>query len=83
MKTYMASPEKVERKWFVVDAEGKTLGRLSSELAKILRGKINRSIRLMKIPVTILSLSMQKKSESQARKWIRRFTTVIPVMSEE
>ena len=39
MKTYMASPEKIERKWYVVDAEGCTLGRLSSEIAKILRGK--------------------------------------------
>ena len=35
----MANPNTVERKWFVVDADGKTLGRLSSELAKILRGK--------------------------------------------
>ena len=39
MKTYMASPEKLERKWYVVDATGHTLGRLSSEIAKILRGK--------------------------------------------
>ncbi|SHK69557.1 50S ribosomal protein L13 [Hespellia stercorisuis] len=39
MKTYMANPEKVERKWYVVDAEGCTLGRLSSEIAKVLRGK--------------------------------------------
>ena len=39
MKTYMASPDKLERKWYVVDAEGCTLGRLSSEIAKILRGK--------------------------------------------
>jgi len=39
MKTYMASPDKVEKKWYVVDAEGATLGRLSSEIAKILRGK--------------------------------------------
>ena len=39
MKTYMASPEKVERKWYVVDATGHTLGRLSSEIAKVLRGK--------------------------------------------
>ena len=39
MKTYMANPEKIERKWFVVDADGKTLGRLCSEIAKILRGK--------------------------------------------
>jgi len=35
----MASPEKIERKWYVVDAAGCTLGRLSSEIAKVLRGK--------------------------------------------
>ena len=34
MKTYMANPDKIERKWYVVDAEGCTLGRLSSEIAK-------------------------------------------------
>lgn len=39
MNTYMANPAKIERKWFVVDAEGCTLGRLSSEIAKVLRGK--------------------------------------------
>ena len=39
MKTFMASPEKVERKWYVIDAAGCTLGRLSSEVAAILRGK--------------------------------------------
>ena len=39
MKTYMASPEKIERKWYVVDAQGQTLGRLASEIAKVLRGK--------------------------------------------
>ncbi len=39
MKSYMANPDKVERKWYVVDATGHTLGRLSSEIAKILRGK--------------------------------------------
>ncbi len=39
MKTYMASAETIERKWFVVDATGKTLGRLASRLAACLRGK--------------------------------------------
>ena len=39
MKTYMASPVTIERKWYVVDATGYTLGRLSSEIAKVLRGK--------------------------------------------
>jgi large subunit ribosomal protein L13 len=37
--TFMANPDKIERKWYVVDAEGQTLGRISSEIAKILRGK--------------------------------------------
>ncbi|MBU9710773.1 50S ribosomal protein L13 [Evansella tamaricis] len=37
--TYMAKPTEVERKWYVVDAEGQTLGRLASEVASILRGK--------------------------------------------
>ena len=37
--TYMAKPEQVQRRWFVVDAEGQTLGRLASEVASILRGK--------------------------------------------
>lgn len=39
MKSYMASPDKIERKWYVVDATDCTLGRLSSEIAKVLRGK--------------------------------------------
>ena len=39
MKTFMASPSTIERKWYVVDATGHTLGRLSSEVAKVLRGK--------------------------------------------
>ena len=34
MKTYMANPDKIKRKWYVVDAEGCTLGRLASEVAK-------------------------------------------------
>lgn len=39
MKTYMANPDKIERKWYVVDAEGCTLGRLASGVASVLRGK--------------------------------------------
>ncbi len=37
--TFMANPQNVERKWFVVDAEGKTLGRVASKVAAVLRGK--------------------------------------------
>lgn len=43
MKTFMASPATIERKWYVVDAEGMTLGRFASEVAKVLRGK-NKAI---------------------------------------
>ena len=43
MKTFMASPATIERKWYVVDAENRTLGRLASEVAKVLRGK-NKAI---------------------------------------
>ena len=39
MKTFMANPAKIERKWYVVDATDMTLGRLASEVAKVLRGK--------------------------------------------
>ena len=39
MKTYMAKAEDVQRKWYVVDAEGATLGRLASQVASVLRGK--------------------------------------------
>lgn len=39
MKTFSAKPESVKRDWFLVDADGKTLGRLASEIARRLRGK--------------------------------------------
>ncbi|MEG0919325.1 MAG: 50S ribosomal protein L13 [Anaerovoracaceae bacterium] len=39
MKSFIAKPQEVEHKWFVVDAEGKTLGRLATEIAATLRGK--------------------------------------------
>lgn len=39
MKSYNAKPQEIERKWYLIDASGKTLGRLSTEIASILRGK--------------------------------------------
>jgi large subunit ribosomal protein L13 len=39
MRTYSTKPSEIEREWYVVDAEGQTLGRLASEIAKILKGK--------------------------------------------
>ena len=44
MKSFMASPATIERKWYVVDATGYTLGRLTSEVAKILRGILHVQI---------------------------------------
>ncbi len=39
MKSFIAKPQEMERKWYVIDAEGQTLGRMASEIASILRGK--------------------------------------------
>lgn len=39
MRTFMANPDKIDKKWYVVDASGLTLGRMASEIAKVLRGK--------------------------------------------
>ena len=39
MKTFVATPSNIERQWLVIDAEGKTLGRLATEVARLLRGK--------------------------------------------
>ena len=39
MNSFIANPDKIERKWYVVDADGCTLGRLASEVASVLRGK--------------------------------------------
>ncbi len=39
MKSYMARPHEVERRWHLIDAEGQTLGRLATEIARLLRGK--------------------------------------------
>lgn len=39
MKTYVAKPAEIERSWYIIDAEGQTLGRLASQIAAVLRGK--------------------------------------------
>ncbi|MCD5410830.1 MAG: 50S ribosomal protein L13 [Clostridiales bacterium] len=39
MKSYLARPNEIERKWYIVDAEGKTLGRMATQIATVLRGK--------------------------------------------
>ena len=44
MKSYIAKPDTIKRDWYVVDAEGKTLGRLATEIATRLRGKHNKVV---------------------------------------
>ena len=56
MKSFMASPATIERKWYVVDATGYTLGRLSSEVAKILRGK-NKPIFTPHMDLSLIHIS--------------------------
>ncbi len=58
MKTFMASPATIDRKWYVVDATDMTLGRLASEVAKVLEARISLSSLLTSTAVTTLSLSM-------------------------
>ena len=58
MKTFSAKPAEVKRDWYVIDAEGKTLGRMASEIARRLRG--------MLIPVITSSWSMPRKCTSLA-----------------
>ena len=53
MKTFMASPATIDRKWYVVDATDMTLGRLASEVAKVLRGK-NKAILLLILILVIM-----------------------------
>ena len=42
MRTYLPKKDEIERKWWLIDAEGKTLGRLATEIARLLRGKHKR-----------------------------------------
>jgi Ribosomal protein L13 len=55
MKTYSAKPGEVTREWYLVDAEGKTLGRLATQIADTLRGKRSRSSRRTSTPGDFVS----------------------------
>ena len=76
MKSFMASPATIERKWYVVDATGYTLGRLSSEIAKVLRGK-NKPIFTPHMDCGDYVIVVNaEKIKVPARSWIRRFITI-------
>ena len=57
MSTFMANPDKIDRKWYVVDAEGHTLGRLASQVASVLRGK-NKAVFTPHIDCSALAASV-------------------------
>ena len=61
MKTYQAKKEELDHKWYLVNAEGKVLGRLSTELVKILKGKNKPTYTPMWIREILLSWSMREK----------------------
>ena len=60
MKSFMANPDTVERKWYVVDADGATLGRLASEVAAVLRGK-NKPIFTNADKIAVSGKKMEQK----------------------
>ena len=76
MKSFMASPATIERKWYVVDATGYTLGRLASEVAKVLRGK-NKPIFTPHMDCGDYVIVVNaEKIKVTGKKLIRRSTTI-------
>jgi len=80
MNTFMANPDKIERKWYVVDAEGCTLGRLASEVAKVLRGK-NKPEYTPHVDTGDYVIVIN--ADKVAKNWIRRSITATPIMLVE
>jgi len=71
--TYIAKAADIERKWYVVDATGHTLGRLSSEIAKILRGKTKPIFTPFVDTGDYVIVIMPIKSKLPAKKWIKSY----------
>ena len=71
-KSYMPSGKSIERKWYVIDAEGQTLGRLSSAVASILKGKNKPTY-----------TPFLDRSRLQVRSLSRSFTSAIPIIPAE
>ena len=77
MKTFMANPAKIERKWYVVDATGMTLGRLASEVAKILRGKNKPVFTPHEDTGDYVIITNAEHIKVTGKNWIRKFTIII------
>ena len=83
MKSYMANLSNIERKWYVVDATGHTLGRLTSEIASILRGKKKPEFTPHIDTGDYVIVVNAEKIKVTGRSWSRRFTIITLIMSEE
>lgn len=81
MKSFMANPSNIERKWFVVDAADKTLGRMAAEVAKILRGKHKPTFTPHMDTGDHVIIINADKVVLTGKNWCKKFTSVIPVTS--
>jgi len=75
MKTYSTKAKDVERKWHVIDASGKTLGRLCTQIASLLLGKHNPTYCRILIPAIMSLCSTPPRLELPGRKPSRKPTT--------
>ena len=84
MNTYMAKGETVERKWYVVDAEGMVLGRLASQVAAILRGK-NKPIYTPHVDTGdhVIIVNADKVVLDRKQAGQEKCTIIIPVIPED
>ena len=80
MQTYMANPDKIERKWYVVDAAGCTLGRLASGVASVLRGKNKPQFTPHVDTGDYVIIINATRSKLQVRILIRKFITTTLIM---
>lgn len=80
MKTYMATPSTIERKWYVVDAADKTLGRLAAEVAKVLRGKHKPTFTPHMDTGDHVIIINADKVRLTGKKLVQKFTSVTPVI---
>ena len=77
-QTFMANESNIERKWYVIDAEGQTLGRLSSEVASILRGKIKQLTPHVDTGDYVIVINASKSNLLVTKK-LTKFTTVTQI----
>jgi len=86
MKTFMAKADSIEKKWYVIDASGQTLGRLASEIAKILIGKnkpeFTPSVDTGDFVIVINAEKVEVTGKKETQKMYRRHTGFIGGLKE-